>query len=277
MQILSLTGVLSILSAYILIYTHTSVADVKPCDLSLPATQQAKCLLRKVKQYGHLGPVLTNLPAALESRIGRAIDITKAELQAYLFRGGLSESKIGGPLTNSVSQTRKGEFARYFIIHDTSYPVYKQEQEIPGDINLSSWPGNDLDPILKASKKKAHAYINRVGDSATILDFKTPYRSTKFELASNDRKGLFLGVELIQPRRRDAKGIDAHAPDPGFTDAQYDRLSLLYIAASVRRGEWLIPAFHAVLDTGIPDGHDDPQNFDLEHWAKRLEVTANSI
>ena len=25
---------------------------------------------------------------------------------------------------------------------------------------------------------------------------------------------------------------------------------------------WLIPAFHATVDAGIPDAHDDPQNFD---------------
>ena len=28
-------------------------------------------------------------------------------------------------------------------------------------------------------------------------------------------------------------------------------------------GLWLIPAFHAAIDEGLPDAHDDPQNFDL--------------
>ena len=41
--------------------------------------------------------------------------------------------------------------------------------------------------------------------------------------------------------------------------------------ASVRTGAWLIPAFHAVIDEGIYDKHDDPQNFELEAFAASLE------
>ena len=63
---------------------------------------------------------------------------------------------------------------------------------------------------------------------------------------------------------------DRIAPEPGLTDAQLDRLALVYVAASVRRGAWLIPAFHAAVEAGIPEAHDDPQNFDLARWAERL-------
>lgn len=49
-----------------------------------------------------------------------------------------------------------------------------------------------------------------------------------------------------------------------------DRLALTYIAASVRRGEWLVPAFHAVVDEGLANGHDDPQNFDVADWSQHL-------
>lgn len=52
-----------------------------------------------------------------------------------------------------------------------------------------------------------------------------------------------------------------------FSDAELKRLALVYVAASLRRGQWLIPAFHAVIDSGFKDGHDDPQCFDLEKWA----------
>lgn len=88
-------------------------------------------------------------------------------------------------------------------------------------------------------------------------------------------------MELIQPRRRDPSGganNDAFAPEPGFTAKQLDRLALLYVAASVRRGRWLLPAFHAAVDAGIPDAHDDPQNFDLGGWlasVQRLVVELN--
>ena len=36
-------------------------------------------------------------------------------------------------------------------------------------------------------------------------------------------------------------------------------------------GFWLIPTFHAVVDEGIYDKHDDPQNFELAAFAESLE------
>jgi hypothetical protein len=94
--------------------------------------------------------------------------------------------------------------------------------------------------------------------------------ATNFEGAL---KGLFLHVELVQPRKRHPKfrgDNDYLAPQPGFTSEQYDALALTYTVASLRAGQWLIPAYHAVLDKGIPDGHDDPQNFDLDAFAGSL-------
>ena len=94
-------------------------------------------------------------------------------------------------------------------------------------------------------------------------------------------RGLFVHTELIQPRHRDPdKGgpkNDALAPEPGFTVAQYDRLALLYVSASVQHGTWLIPGYHCAIDAGIPDGHDDPQHFDLAFWAGRLEELLKAI
>ena len=48
-------------------------------------------------------------------------------------------------------------------------------------------------------------------------------------------------------------------------------LALLYVIASVRAGHWLIPAFHAAIDGHIPNGHDDPLNFDIDSFAAALE------
>ena len=120
-----------------------------------------------------------------------------------------------------------------------------------------------------------------------------PWRATKFERALNFNgrlKGLFLHAEMIQPRRREwgewrlvrfrrhghhrtrrSRRSLIVAPLPGFTQAQYDRLALVYTIASVRAGAWLIPAFHAVIDNALPNGHDDPQNFDLAAFAGSLE------
>ena len=36
-------------------------------------------------------------------------------------------------------------------------------------------------------------------------------------------------------------------------------------------GAWLIPAFHATIDGGVRNGHDDPQNFELASFAQSLE------
>ena len=79
---------------------------------------------------------------------------------------------------------------------------------------------------------------------------------------------------MIQPRRS-APGRgwrnDARSPDPPFTPAQYDRLALLYVIASVRADRWLIPAFHAAIDAQIPNGHDDPLNFNIDNFASSLD------
>lgn len=87
---------------------------------------------------------------------------------------------------------------------------------------------------------------------------------------ANSKQGLFIGVENIQPRigdpaipRPGRRANDLVAPEPGFSNAQYRRLALLYATASLRRGRWLIPAFHAVIDANYAGGHDDPQNFDI--------------
>jgi hypothetical protein len=46
---------------------------------------------------------------------------------------------------------------------------------------------------------------------------------------------------------------------------------LLYVIASVRAEHWLVPAFHAAIDANIPNGHDDPMNFNVASFAKSLD------
>jgi hypothetical protein len=111
---------------------------------------------------------------------------------------------------------------------------------------------------------------------------EVPWRATKREreLPGGQLRGRFLHVELVQPRRRDPAGgarNDAIAPQPGFTETQYRRLAEAYVAASLRTGTWLIPAYHAVLDNGLPDGHDDPQNFDLPAWDGQLAAVLSQL
>jgi hypothetical protein len=54
-------------------------------------------------------------------------------------------------------------------------------------------------------------------------------------------------------------------------------LALLYVIASVRSQHWLIPAYHASLDADIPNGHDDPLNFDPESFAESIEAVVKGL
>ena len=240
------------------------------------ALEEAKCLLRAVFPYGQLGERLAQIPAPLDDLIGRPVVIQPQSFRSFLASRGIAEHDLGGNLSDPLSRTLWGDVADYFVIHDTSTPVYKPNEEFPTAINDRSWNQRLLQALVR--NESAHVFIDRTGSSKTALGFASPLRTTVFEkLREPARRGLFLGVELIQPRKLDARGIDATAPSPGFTETQLDRLALTYIAASVRRGQWMIPAFHAAIDSGLPNAHDDPQNFDLKVWAQRLRVLLDAI
>jgi hypothetical protein len=238
--------------------------------------------------YGELAAELKQLPEPLEKIIGQKIKIDKKKLREYLEKQNIKEEILGGSLDSKLSMARlpngKTVYANYFLIHDVSTPNYEDEP-FPEDINEAIWAVNDLEKRWNKTKV-AHLFINRLGESITAVDFGStlPEKNfgTKFarDLLKADAKGLQIHVELIQPRRSDPngfKGNDGIAPTPGFTQAQYDRLALVYLAASVRRGIWLIPSFHAAMDAGIPNAHDDPQNFDLEQWARSIDVLIKSL
>lgn len=276
----SVRRVITVLAAAVVAFASWVVpagARATPCTFSGPAVEQAKCLLRPVKRFGELGAPLASLPAPLENFVGRAVEsAARPSLTDYLRTHSIREADIGGPLTGAVSKTAGGESARYFIIHDTSTPALPRTAAFPpAGMDTASWPHNRLAGHVASGK--AHVFVNRLGESATAHDFSVPWRATKYELQRVSRRGLFLSIELIQPRRLDAHNIDSESPNPGFTDAQLDRLALLYVAASVRRGQWLIPAYHAAVDAGFRNAHDDPQNFDLDRWASRLDSLISEL
>ena len=262
------------------------LCQIKPTSV-VSSVEQAKCLLREPQIWGNVGSELTSLPSPLDQLLSLpTIDVTKQQLRTYLATHKIQEKDIGGSLDEPVSRTNNNapnaELARYLIIHDTSTPNYGNNR-FPADINQASWAFNNLNNYGSGEKSPAHIIINRLGQSVTRKNFNTPWRSTQRE--SNDNcgvnqcKGLFLGVELVQPRHSSPNGPsgnDAIAPDPGFTTVQLNRLALVYIAASVRRGKWLIPVFHVALDKGVGD-HDDPQHFNLNQWATQLNTLLSEI
>ncbi|MBX7174833.1 MAG: hypothetical protein K1X72_27905 [Pyrinomonadaceae bacterium] len=267
----------------------------KPCQLDEKTMQfvgspvaQARCLLRPNKIGGVLGEELKKMPDPLEKLIGEKVKIKKENLRKYLQKNKIDEQNVGGSLDEILSKAKlpNGEEiqALYFLIHDTSSPYLQDADDFPADINETSYKGNKLEIWL--NNPVAHIFVNRVGESITTTPFAESVRKgwgTKFarDILKADAKGLQIHIELIQPRRRDKTNPnpnnDLIAPAVGFTEGQYERLALLYVCASVRRGTWLIPSYHSAMDAGIKDAHDDPQNFDLKKFAKELKKIINSI
>ena len=249
--------------------------DVDELSFAGDALTQARCLLRPAATGGVLQRAPAELPASLEALVGQPVGDLAPRLHAWLAAHRIAEASVGGPLDAPISHARDDDpaapAARYFVLHDTSFPWLGDAPAFPPDDDAAL---NDLHWYAR-SEAVAHVFVNRRGETLLGHDFHVPWRATQLE---NRRvgvaaRGLFLHVELLQPRRRDPSGPprnDLIAPEPGFTDAQYAQAALLYAAASARRGDWLIPAFHAAIDEGIAGAHDDPQHFDIARFADAL-------
>ncbi len=254
--------------------------DPETSSFSGDALEQARCLLTPVLNGGYLGERLEKLPPAFADYVGNAKDMPGRESLRLLLRERGLEDMFGPSLESPVSHAHDNDpiarGATYFVIHDTSSPNFGGKawpEDIDGDANI-----NNLQRYACSNNiERAHTFINRSGEILYPHDFGKPWRATKFETATNfvhALRGLFLHNELIQPRKHQPgykRRNDFQAPVPGFSPAQYDALALVYVVASVRAGFWLIPGYHAVIDEGIYDKHDDPQNFDLNAFADSLE------
>jgi hypothetical protein len=248
--------------------------------------EQAECLMRGMDSSRNLMPKLETLPRALASRIGKETGLpTREALSAYLSRQGLEwdfAAYLWQPLSHANDNDPDAPMARYFVIHDTSGPNYRH-RSFPADLDVNPKINNLKNFACSDGWGKAHVVVNRTGEMLLSHEFSLPWRETRFEQAANFAgalKGLFLHVELVQPRRSvtgRGRRNDAQSPDPAFTPAQYERLALLYVITSVRAGQWLIPAFHAAIDAQIHNGHDDPLNFDVESFGNSLDAVVDRI
>ncbi len=246
--------------------------DLADMSFTGDKASQTTCRLTTLRKYGKPAENLVP-PVYLLELQQKDLNSIKQSLAAKYRNGILTKDQLGGDISADISKNMNGITARYFVIHDTSTPNLGKA-DFPKDLDQNATI-NNLNRFVSPDAK-AHIFVNRTGKVYLGHDFFMPWRATKFELSKLGvvSRGLFLHVELVQPRRTDPKGgsgNDALAPVPGFTDAQYDQLALLYLAASARAGEWLVPAFHAILDSNFADGHDDPQNFDLRRWERSLE------
>ena len=238
--------------------------------------EQATCLLRKVELQGRKTPqklprVIVRLmqdggaPSAEQK--AAAIAAFQEPYRAY------AASHADAP----VSQTAAGLPLAYFAIHDTSTPFYENK---PFPRRLDTDPGvNSFEPYLPggiAREPVAHIFLNRHGQIWPGHEFAEGWRATKLEsrVVGPAARGRFVHIETVQPRRflpGATTRAATHGPKPGFSKAQYRQLAALYVYTSARAGRWLIPGFHATIDSGIPDAHDDPQNFDLKQFGRELE------
>ena len=241
--------------------------------------QQAACLLTPVLKIGKLGPPRDGLPAEIAYRVGRNTSLPDREAIRTLLQERGLENVFGPTLDRPVAQAHDGDpiarGATYFVIHDTSAPNY-MGKPFPSNINDEGGINRLTNYSCSNNIERAHVFISRTGEIMLAHDFEKPWRATKFEMwpeFGSALKGLYLHIELVQPRRRiPGRGWanDFEAPDPGFTPPQYDALALVYVIASMRAGFWMIPSFHAVIDEGIWDKHDDPQNFELDAFARSI-------
>ena len=233
---------------------------------------QATCLLRKVEPLGAksaqpLPPVIVRLMeqggAPTAAQQAAAIAAFPEPYRDY----------AAGYQDQPTSQTEAGVPLLYFVIHDTSTPFLANAlfpRQLDNDAEVNSFAA------YLADEPVAHIFLNRQGQIWAAHDFSVPWRATKLEsrVIGAPARGRFVHIETVQPRRFIPGATDlgqTEGPKPGFSDAQYRMLAALYVYASARAGRWLIPAFHATVDDGIPDAHDDPQNFELGKFAGALE------
>jgi hypothetical protein len=252
--------------------------DPTSMSYSGDATEQATCLMRGMDPTRNLSPPMAVLPPAFANRVGRDTGLPSREVLSTFLSAQNLEDDFAAYLWQPVSRADNNNpdypTARYLVLHDTSGPNYGH-RPFPDDVDTTAHLNNLKSFICTDGWGKAHVVINRAGELLLSHDFAVPWRETKFERAQNfdgALKGLFLHVEMVQPRRSAHGHDDAQPPDPAFTTAQYDRLALIYVIASVRAERWLIPAFHAAIDAGIPNGHDDPMGFEVDSFANSLEI-----
>jgi hypothetical protein len=244
--------------------------------------EQATCLLRKIELLAvrKPQPLPKVIARLMESQGGPTAAQKAATLAAFpepyrTFAAQWSDTPL--------PRTADGLPALYFVIHDTSTPFYANEpfpKRLDQDLKV-----NDFTPYMDgtfAREPVAHIFLNRVGQIWAGHEFQESWRATKLEsrVIGLRAKGRMVHIETVQPRRFLPNAISrdqTQGPKPGFSKAQYRMLAALYVYASARAGSWLIPAQHNTVDAGIPDAHDDPQNFELKRFAKELEKLVGKL
>jgi len=267
----------------LLLAAPASAQDIGECRFSPETltfagtrTEQATCLLRKIELLAVRKP--QPLPKVIGALMKRDDGPTAQQKAAAIAAFPEPYRSYAAQWADApISRTQEGLPALYFVIHDTSTPFYANDP-FPKRLNQDHRV-NDFTPYMDGTFAKepvAHIFLNRVGQIWAGHDFQEGWRATKLEsrVIGPRARGRMVHIETVQPRRflpgATSRG-QTYGPKPGFTKDQYRMLAALYVYASARAGVWLIPAQHNTVDAGIPEAHDDPQNFELKQFAKELE------
>ena len=224
------------------------------------------------------------MPDPFEKLIGTPFRVDEKKFRDFLRERRIEPDALGGSIDDPLSRSAAGSKpqARYFVIHDVSYNLCDDVTSLARSVDPdASWNRASR----WSNSGAAHLFITRDGKliAPQGRTFGVPWRATKLEKQIGEQsRGLFLHVENVQLRTvgvqpgqkaRTQGGKcrnDRIAENPGFSQVQYSRLALVYIAASHRARKWLVPAYHLAMDYGLDDAHDDPQNFDLNELGRKV-------
>jgi hypothetical protein len=128
-------------------------------------------------------------------------------------------------------------------------------------------------------RNKAHVYILKSGEAVFLWSFEEKLiRATKAEFPGNPKykpkKGHFPDFSIAGKLIHCEVDYEENG-EPN--SAQYDTLARLYIEAcqTVQRILTIVP--HIEIDRGIKNGHNDPQNFDYNHFYSVLTARGVDI
>ena len=254
--------------------------QLRPADLELrrQPVEQAMCLMRGMDATRNLVPTLERLAAALASRIGADTGLPARELLTTFLSKLDSNGIWRQPLAAGVTRQRqRPESPIAAVLRD---PRYQRTELRAPAIPARHHANPKINNLVKFMCMTAG--VRRTLSSIAWAAF---CRSRLLRSLAGDQIRASAGIRRRAERtfcaRRDDSAAPRRAPgavvttlilpDPAFTTAQYDRLAFVYTIVSVRAGHWLIPAFHAAIDADIPNGHDDPLNFDIDSFADSID------
>lgn len=222
------------LTSLLLLGQHTAALSQDSSRKCFEGTmeEQAECLLGARSYY--LPALLTDLMSAAPTYQISPLDINERLLLTYLGQQKVSLRNLGYLYHGQIYQ------ARYFLIHGLKPFVLYGENYSDGDYDFQYLSDTPPDLNTWAQHKRMHVYINPAGDSMAAFDLGRQLRP----VGDIPREQL-IHVGLTQNAMKlSADGPWVNRPSWYFSDNQLNKLALIYLIASVRRGQWLIPAIH---------------------------------